>query len=198
MNRCGAKGRGLGRIFGERGSSAVEAALVTPLVMALLFGIIEMGFLFKDYLGVAAAVRAGVRIASANPRIPTFAQVAADQVARTGGAISFSSVQQLWVYKADPVTNFPTGFTDFSNCTVCVKFTWNGSSFVQNTGGPEQWLGSSQNACSAQSIGGPPDRIGVYLSLRHQSFTNLIFHSINIADASVLSLEPMPVLEVCK
>jgi len=79
-----------------------------------------------------------------------------------------------------------------------VKFHWDGVSFVQNTGGPEQWLSSSQNACSSLSIGGPPDRIGVYLLLKHQSFTNLIFRSINIADASVLSLEPMPVLEVCK
>src|ERR1019366_5676160 len=108
------KERGPKRIFGERGSAAVEAALVTPLVMALLFGIIEMGFLFKDYLAVAGAVRAGVRIASASPRTPTFAQVAADQVADLGGAMSFSSVQQLWVYKANPANNFPLTYSDFS------------------------------------------------------------------------------------
>lgn len=193
----GTKGQGRKRVFGERGSSAVEAAFVTPLVMALLFGIIEMGFLFKDYVAVGAAVRAGVRIASANPRTPTFAQMAANQVAATGGAMSFSSVKQLWVYKVDPVTDYPIGFTDFSGCTVCVKFSWNPNTkaFAPTS---DNWSYTTQNACSSVSIGGPPDRIGVYLLLAHQSFTKLIFSSINIPDASVLSLEPMPVLEVCK
>jgi len=197
MNLRGTKDRGPRRIFGERGSSAVEAALVTPLVMALLFGIIEMGFLFKDYLAVSAAVRAGVRISSASPRTPTFAQAAANQVANTGGAMSFGSVQQLWVYKANPANNFPLNYSDFSGCTVCVKFSWNPSTsaFVPTS---DNWSYLTQNACSPQSIGGPPDRIGVYLLLSHQSLTKLIFSSINIADASVLSLEPMPVLEVCK
>jgi hypothetical protein len=185
-------------MFGEGGAAAVEAALVTPLVMALFFGIIELGFVFKDYLAVAGAVRAGVRIASANPRTSTFAQLAANDVALTGGAMNFNDVQQLWVYKVDPVLNTPVGFTDFSNCTVCVKFHWNGASFVQNTGGPEQWLATSQDACSAQSAGGPPDRIGVYLQLKHYAFTKLIFTSVNIADASILTLEPLPVLTGCK
>ena len=36
----------------ERGASAVEAAIVTPVVVAMLFGIIEFGMLFKDWLAV--------------------------------------------------------------------------------------------------------------------------------------------------
>lgn len=185
-------------MFGERGSAAVEAAIVTPVVMALLFGIIELGFLFKDYLAVAGAVRAGVRIASANPRTSTFAQVAVNDVASTGGAMDFNDVQQLWVYKVDTITNKPIGFTDFSNCTVCVKFHWDGSKFVKTTGGPEDWQASTQNACSSSSIGGPPDRIGVYLQLKHNAFTKLVFSSVNIAEASILTLEPMPVTSGCK
>jgi hypothetical protein len=156
-----------------------------------------MGFLFKDYLAVSAAVRAGVRISSASPRTPTFAQAAANQVANTGGAMSFGSVQQLWVYQANPANNFPLGRSDFGDCGTCVKFSWSASTsaFVKTS---DTWSYLTQNACSPQSIGGPPDRIGVYLLLKHQSLTKLIFSSINIADASVLSLEPMPVLEVCK
>ena len=46
----------------ERGASAVEAAIVTPVVVAMLFGIIEFGMLFKDYLGTQAMLRAGVRV----------------------------------------------------------------------------------------------------------------------------------------
>jgi Flp pilus assembly protein TadG len=187
------------RVSGERGGSAVEAALVTPVVMALVFGIIEMGFLFKDNLAIAGAVRAGVRIASANPRNATFAQKTADKVARTGGAANLNDVTELWVYKVAAGTDKPEGFTTFANCTVCVKFRWDGAKFVLKTGGGESWSAMSQNACSSVSVGGPPDRIGVYLKLRHQPFTGLVFsNSIYLSEASILTLEPMPVSGGCK
>jgi Flp pilus assembly protein TadG len=184
------------RILGDRGASAVEAAFVTPVVLALLFGIIELGFVFKDYLAVSGTVRAGVRTASANPRTATFAQVAADKVAQTGGAMNFNDVQQMWVYKVAATTNKPIGFTDFSNCTVCVKFRWDSGTkaFVPIS---DNWSSSTQNACSL-SIGGPLDRIGVYLQLRHDPFTGLVLKTFNISEASILSLEPMPVSAGCK
>jgi Flp pilus assembly protein TadG len=185
------------RVFGERGAAAVEAAIVTPLVMALFFGIIELGFVFKDYLAVAGSVRAGVRIASASPRTSTFAQTAVNKVAQAGGAMNFSDVQQMWVYKASATTDKPIGFSDFSGCTVCVKFRWDAGTkvFVPTS---DNWSAISQNACSSSSIGGPPDRIGVYLQLRHDAFTKLVFSSVNISEASILTLEPIPVSGVCK
>jgi len=196
MGRQGARERVRRRMLGERGASAIEAALVTPVVIALLFGIIELGFVFKDYLAVAGAVRSGVRIASANPRTSTFAQIAANNVASTGGAMNFNDVQQLWVYKVEPLTDKPIGFTDFSDCTICVKFHWVASSrsFVV-TPGSDNWSASTQYACSAPP---GPDRIGVYLQLKHNAFTKLVFSSVNIAEASILTLEPMPVLSGCK
>jgi Flp pilus assembly protein TadG len=189
--------------WGERGSSAVEAAIVTPVVMALFFGIIEMGFVFKDYLAVAGSIRAGVRMASANPRNVSFAQMSADQVAKTGGAMSFKDVQELWVYKVtntDSSSNLPIGKTDFANgCTSCVKFTWNNTTkkFVSSPVTADTWTAPSQNACST-ALGGPPDRIGVYLKLKHDAFTGLVFKTVSIAEASIMSLEPMPVLNGCK
>jgi len=189
--------RGRKRILGERGAAAVEAALVTPVVMALLFGIVELGFVFKDYLAVAGAVRSGVRIASASPRTSTFAQVAANRVARTGGAMNFQDVQQMWVYKVATTTDKPIGFSDFSNCTTCVKFRWDvgTQAFVQTS---DTWSASTQNACSSSSVGGPPDRIGVYIKLQHHAFTGLLFNTLNISEASILTLEPMPVSGGCR
>jgi hypothetical protein len=190
-------------MFGEKGSAAIEGAIVTPVVMALLFGIVETGFVFKDYLAVSGAVRAGVRVASANPRTVTFAQAAADGVARTGGAMNFNDVEELWVYQGAPacagcaLTDIPIGFSDFSDCNVCVKFRWDSGTkkFVKTF---DNWLPSSQNACSYAS-GGPPDRIGVHLKVKHEPFTGLVFKdSIDLAGASILSLEPLPVLVGCK
>lgn len=44
------------------GASAVEFALLLPLLIMLLFGIVEFGFIFMDDLGVSNAARQGARI----------------------------------------------------------------------------------------------------------------------------------------
>jgi TadE-like protein len=193
----------------ERGAAAVEAAIVTPIVMLLVFGIFELGFLFKDYLAVAGAVRAGVRMASASPRNSTFAQAAADEVASKGQAMNLNDVKQMWVYKVGTGTDKPclsaqlvgpcAGRIDFGDCGVCVKFRWDAptSKFIPLTGG-DTWPSTSQNACSFSSTGVQPDRIGVYLQLTHNGFTKFVFSSVNISEASVMSLEPLPVLTGCK
>lgn len=192
------------RMLGERGGAAVEAAIVTPVILAMLFGIIELGFLFKDYLAVAGAVRAGARIASANPRRVPFAQVAADKVAATGTAANLADVLQMWVYKVDPLpaqgglgSDKPINHTTFDDCDVCVKFRWDTGTraFVQTS---NTWASTTQNACSSSSPGGPPDRIGVYVKLKHNAFTKFVFNTITISEASILTLEPMPLLTGCK
>jgi hypothetical protein len=183
-------------MFGERGAAAVEGAIVTPVVLALLFGIIEMGFVFKDSLAVAGAVRSGVRIASASPRVATFAQVAANNVASTGGAMNFNDVQQMWVYKVATTTDKPFGRSDFSGCDVCVKFRWDSGTqaFIPLS---DTWPALDQNACSAAN-GGPPDRIGVHMELRHEPFTGLVLQdAITISEASIMTLEPMTVSGGC-
>jgi Flp pilus assembly protein TadG len=195
MNRRGDGDRGDARKSGERGASAVEAAIVTPLVMALLFGIIELGFLFKDYLAVAGAVRSGVRIASAMPRNATFAQAAADKVALHGGAMNFKDVQELWVYKAGTATDTPAGFTSFTDCTVCVKFSWDAGTQKFVTTNINGWKAIDQNACSSST---ERDRIGVYVELKHDAFTGLVFDTVTISEASIMSLETISFLNVCK
>ena len=127
----------------ERGAVAVEAALVTPLVLALIFGIIESAFLMKDVLAASSAVRAGVRIASAQPRTTDFAQAAANEVAKRSEAINKNAIEQLWVYKVAAGSDKPIGGS-FSGCTVCVTFAWNGSAFVKAS---DTWAPADQNAC---------------------------------------------------
>ena len=180
----------------ERGASAVEAAIVTPVVVAMLFGIIEFGMLFKDYLGAQAMLRAGVRVASAEPRNSTFATDAVAKMQETGTVLNPVDVKELWVYKANPGNDYPSGYSNFSNCTTCVKFTWDTGTqkFVGST--TPTWAASSQNACTT-AAGGPPDRVGVYLKVKHNSITGII-GSTDIAEGAALFLEPFPALSGCK
>ena len=48
----------------EKGQSMVEFALVLPLLLILLFGILEFGLIFNSYLTITHASREGARIAS--------------------------------------------------------------------------------------------------------------------------------------
>jgi Flp pilus assembly protein TadG len=48
----------------EKGQTATELALVLPVFCLLLFGIIQFGILFNNYVTVTDAVRAGTRKAA--------------------------------------------------------------------------------------------------------------------------------------
>jgi len=48
----------------HRGTTTVEFALVAPLLIFLLFGIIEFGVVVKDVIGLNQAAREGARVAA--------------------------------------------------------------------------------------------------------------------------------------
>jgi hypothetical protein len=175
----------------DRGAVAVEAALVTPLFIVIVFGIIEFGFVFKDWLGVTSAVRAGARIASAEPRQTDFAKDAAAQVQREGAALDFNRVTSMWVYKANSA-GYPEGSGDsFDSCTTnCIQYKWDGANFVPAGGA---WDPMSQDACQ-----GEQDDVGVYLAVNDPGLTGLFFSHLTLASHTVMTLEPIPTLSGCK
>lgn len=174
----------------ERGAAAVEAVLVTPLFLLLVVGIMEFALFFQNNLSASDAVKAGVRMASAEPRNANFAQDAADRVATAGGAMNKNNIEELWVYKANPTDEFPQGSSSFANCTACVKFDWDGAQFTPTY---SNWPSTTQRACAAGTL----DRVGVYLQLRHDSLTQMAFTTLTIREANVLGFEPIPVANGC-
>lgn len=52
------------KVFDTKGTALVEFSIVAILLLVLAFGIIEMGFLMKDYLTLNQAAREGARSAS--------------------------------------------------------------------------------------------------------------------------------------
>jgi hypothetical protein len=173
----------------EAGASAVEAAIVTPVVFLMLFGIIEMGMLFKDYLSVGTMTRNGVRTASAMPRDADYATQTIKSIVNAGSAMPFANVEELWIYRANDTNNFPQGQSSWVCSTKCLRYQWSSSTnaFVKVSG---TWVAQDQNACS-RALGRPDDRIGVYVRAKHEAFSGIV-PTVWLSESSALYLEPFP------
>ena len=108
------------RNVSERGAVAVEAALLTPMLVLLLFGIIETSLFMRDVVSASSSTRVATRIASvsagagpgtcqasANPppcspaSVPALAQAAADAVQKAGTAMPKDQINWILIYNAD-------------------------------------------------------------------------------------------------
>ena len=81
------------RLLGERGAAAVEFALVVPLLVVLLFGIIEYSKALNTQSTLAAAAREGARSMALGNNVSqarTAVQSAAGDLDLTTSAISIS------------------------------------------------------------------------------------------------------------
>jgi Flp pilus assembly protein TadG len=176
----------------DSGAVAVETAAVSLFLVILLFGIVESSFLFKDWLSVSAAARAGARMGASEPRGPNFAQDSADQVTNALSDLNPANLQEVWVYRTTSATGLPDSGS-FASCTTCVKFTWNSatSSLTQSSG---NWSSNSQNACAGDAA---RDSLGVYVKYRHTSPLAFFFNNATISESTVMWIEPTSAA-ICK
>lgn len=85
----------------ERGQSMTEFALVLPLLVLILFSIIQFGIVFNNYISLTDAVRAGARKAATarhlnDPPGATIAQVRTAATDLTPTKLQIS-VESSWV-----------------------------------------------------------------------------------------------------
>ncbi len=198
---------------GERGAVAVEAALVTGVVFLMIFGIVEMAFLMRDYVGVTSASRVGARSAStgasagsctADPGdlvkcpphgVPELAQLAADAIASAGTVLSRDSIDYIMVYKAN-AAGYPGSWTEMpplSGCTTeCVAYRWSDHQarfrYVQGS-----WDSRQINACARPRppFNAPVDSVGVQVVVDHAFLTGIFGRSMTLSDHVVMKFEPL-------
>lgn len=89
----------------ERGQSATELALVLPVFFLLLFGVIQFGGLYNNYVTLTDAVRAGARKAAVSRREPDRVGVTVRAVERAGSNLDTDrldvSVASAWAHGTD-------------------------------------------------------------------------------------------------
>lgn len=180
----------------ERGSAIVEAAIGSMLVVTLVFGVIEFGLAFKDYLSMAAAVRDGARVVSAFGSASNTDYALLQQIKTRMVAVDSNQIKRVVVYKADS----PTSTIDSVNPTcktasvpnVCNHYTTADLSLpvTDFTG-----TGSAPDAAwppadRKDMLSGPPDYVGVWVEVSHQDITGLFDLTDTYTDEVVMRIEP--------
>lgn len=124
----------------DRGAAAVEFALVVPLLVMILFGIVEFGNAFFIQGSVASAARVGVRNYSINYSQPNAKDTAAgiaksatpvpgnvvsvvftDQTGKTATCAPGAQIFLALTYKYHSLTGLLDGFLESNNITVTGK-----------------------------------------------------------------------------
>ena len=68
------------RTRSEKGQTMVETAIALPVILLILFAILEFGIVFRDYLALTDAVRVGARKGAVSRELP-------DPVGATAAAV---------------------------------------------------------------------------------------------------------------
>lgn len=188
-------GRRLASRGHERGAALVEAAIVLPVLITILLGVIEVGFIFKDSLTISSAVRAGARIGAVDGT-NTLSDYDILMAVKSGSsALPSNAIQAVVVYKASTTSSaLPTGCSSgsTSSCNyytgTFVQSAFTSASFGCGTGSVDSnWCPTAR--LNHQSD--PPDYVGVYIKINHSYFTGFFGAGPKVmTDKAVLRIEP--------
>ncbi len=181
----------------ERGAAAVEFALVLPIVVLLLFGIVEMSFAFHGYQSTRLAMNDGLREGSVARRDSHADRQIAAAVQRRLRAAGGSEIERLVVFRAaspnaQPSASCQNGVADAS-CSVYTRaqvaamattpcYPADGCAALTCTSG---WCPSNRR---------DGDLLGVWVRVRYRGITGLLNNGLSaratFRDVGVLPIEP--------
>lgn len=207
------------RCAGDGGAMLVEAALVSPLLFYLIFGIVEYGGFFRDYLTVGNGLRAGSRTAAiwGNDAEADYHIVQAVKAETL--AIRQVDIERVIVFKATKpsstppyLTTAPTscllapapGFVSGTCNIYAPSRDWNppGATTAQKAAhygcsGGDNWAAGwcpisrfSAATAGGTPVSGPPDYVGVHIVVSHMFATGLFGTSKDISDSAISQIEP--------
>lgn len=131
----------------ERGAAAVEMAIVTPLLVLLVFGIFEYGLLFREKLTIAAATASAARTgATMGTRDDADFRILQALEAGLYDQVDAGVLIRVDIFEANPLTGTRTGLED--------SYTYNPAGIVC------KWLPCPDpvSGSGAQGSWKPPDR----------------------------------------
>lgn len=185
------------------GQSVIEFAMVLPVFMMLLLGMLEFGFVFSHHLGLEYATREGARMASAlGSGTNQIACADVDKnvigalqrvVTSPGSEIRLADITEVRIFSADADGSQIGGLAN----------VWRPGTgpVVDGAALSFQEASAAWDACGRKNSwtrpGTPPDSVGISLTYRYDLVTPLgglvkVFGSgsIEISDRTVMALNP--------
>lgn len=195
------------RTRNERGASAVEFALIAPILVIFIIGVVELTLLMKDDITMTSAVRIGARTAAAAAdagpgtcqatgpapppctpqRAPAFAQAAADAIQKTGTAMPRDDIDWLMIYSAG-TNGFPLGRSNLDSCgNDCVIYRWDTGlgKFRFQSG---SWDSKSVNACINDA---GRHTVGVAMQVSHRWIMGFRDSPRQMRERTIMQFEPL-------
>jgi Flp pilus assembly protein TadG len=192
----------------ERGAVLVEAALLTPIILLLVFGTMEMGYAFYGKLTVNHMSVAGARAASggANDVLSDYSTLQAVEDAATG--YGDSDISLIVIYRAantdDRVPNgcLTASVTNSASVRGCNRYTGASLALASTQFGcvgppgpttkiDNFWCPTTRKTALLPDAGnGPPDYVGVYVKAVHHNLFGLFGPSFTFTSDTVIKIEP--------
>jgi len=185
----------------ESGAALVEAAIILPVLMLFLLGIMEFGLVYASGATATGASRSGARLAAtsyapaktdSNSR-RTAANAIADAVSADSKALTSATPVGMVIYKVDSTSadGAPSGGWPGNNAFLsggcssnCFRYLWSGS--------PAKMTYSSGDWAVPDACGATVDSIGVYVIIKHSYLTKLLGDSTYVTGRTIMRLEPLP------
>lgn len=104
----------------QRGAAAVEMAVVAPILLLLVFGIMESGWLFAQQVELNNAAREGARLAVVD--YGTAAEIASETCARTALSGGGATVTVTRSVVLDPEVGDPPGTPESVTVTMANNY----------------------------------------------------------------------------
>ena len=119
--------RRFGRLRSSRGSTLIEAALITPLLLLLTFSVVDFGALLYIFLSLESGVSQATRFAVTNPASPGMTRDQAIMAAMRTATPTLTLPDSAFTFSFMPPgatvwSNGPGGPGDIGRVTV--NYTW--------------------------------------------------------------------------
>jgi len=101
---------------GQRGQAMVEFVIAVPVVLVLLFAVVQLAAVYKNWVALTDAARAGARVAAESRTNSNRVQNVRDAVTKSASA----DLTQSKLVVDDPQTSWAPG----SNVRVCAHYPY--------------------------------------------------------------------------
>lgn len=204
------------RVCDDKGSALLETAIVTPVFIALLFGILEFGLLMRVYLTVSDTVLDGARVGAVQGPNPTSTGATADfstvkSLRESLGGIPIDQIDRIVIFRGGPASagtpmqQVPGGCKSSGGSSTAMKCNVYDAqdAFMAVQVGDVAYFecdSAGDPACGwnpDDRLDGPKasdiEYVGVYVAIDYQFVTGLYGTSKNLDAAAIQRIEPGPV-----